>query len=318
MSLTRVKSTSDLMSIALQAERFAVKRYAQLAIAMRQAGNEPAAALFERMVIEEQEHERSLLAWMEKESIEFNPDVELVRWRDPQVSTTYNDEARDPDHSSPYRALAFAVNNEENAFRFYTHVAAESEDQAVRQYAEMLAREELGHAALFRVERRRAYHRERDARSQETRTDPAIIHGEADLLAVSLEIDRYLCAALSQFESDSPELADLARNTRKQIDAHESRLDELQPDYDESTAVKVATSFAQVNPKGAIPEDAVVGINTELHRLSVYCDQSFVFYDAVVENTVDESTMRTAQALSAAALDRISALRQVEGRTQVS
>ena len=124
------------------------------------------------MIIEEQEHERLLLAWMTKESVEPNPDIGPIRWRDPQVSTTYNDEARDPLYSTPYKALAFAVNNEENAFRFYTHVAAEADDETVRQYAEILAREELGHAALLRAERRLAFHAERDAGAAASTADP--------------------------------------------------------------------------------------------------------------------------------------------------
>ena len=161
MLSTKVKTTSDLMSIALQAEREAIRRYSELSVKMREAANEFAAALFERMVLEEQEHERLLLQWMAQEGIEENPKIDPVRWRDPNISTTYDDEARDPYQSSPYRALAFAVHNEEIAFRFYTHVAAESENETVRQYAEILAREELGHAALLRAERRLAYHAER-------------------------------------------------------------------------------------------------------------------------------------------------------------
>ena len=57
---TNVKTVSDLMSIALQAEREAIRRYSRLASNMREGNNESAAALFERMVIEEQEHERLL------------------------------------------------------------------------------------------------------------------------------------------------------------------------------------------------------------------------------------------------------------------
>ncbi len=169
---TNIKTTSDLMSIALQAEREAIRRYSQLSTDMRAAKNESTAALFERMVIEEQEHERLLLEWMAQEGIDENPETDPITWRDPNISTTYNDEARDPYQSSPYRALAFAVHNEEIAFRFYTHVAAESENEAVRKYAEVLAREELGHAALLRAERRRAYHAERNADIDRTRTQP--------------------------------------------------------------------------------------------------------------------------------------------------
>ena len=196
MLSTKVKTTRDLMSIALQAEREAIRRYSQLASSMREAGNESAAALFERMVTEEQKHERLLLTWMAKESIAVNPDIDPIRWRDPQVSTTYNDEARDPHYSTPYKALAFDVNNEENAFRFYTHVAAESDNEVVRKYAEILAREELGHVALFRAERRLAFHSERDINPAEAAPDPRPIQNEIELLATAISIDRYLAEAI--------------------------------------------------------------------------------------------------------------------------
>ena len=101
MLSTNVKTTSDLMSIALEAEREAIKRYTKLATMMRKGNNESSTALFERMVIEEVEHERLLLEWMKQEKIEVNPNIEPIKWSDPNVSTTYNDEAHDPFFSTP-------------------------------------------------------------------------------------------------------------------------------------------------------------------------------------------------------------------------
>ena len=63
---------------------------------------------------------------------------------------------------TPYRALAMAVRNEERAFAFWSYVAAYSEDPEIKQAAEAMAREELGHVSTLRKERRRAYHREHD------------------------------------------------------------------------------------------------------------------------------------------------------------
>jgi rubrerythrin len=311
MLSTKVKTTGDLMSIALQAEREAIKRYSQLASNMHEAGNESAAALFERMVTEEQEHERLLLAWMAKESIVLNPDIGPIRWRDPHVSTTYNDEARDPHYSTPYKALAFAVNNEENAFRFYTHVAAEADNEAVRQYAEILAREELGHAALLRAERRLAFHAEGNT-STDSATDPRTIQNEMELLASAIQIDRYLSDAISKIDTDSPQLAALARETRQQISNNEEALNSLAPDYREfASLIPMLLALAEVNE--VMTEDDSDRLGAELQRLSIYCDQSFAFYDAIVESTNDESMMRTAQTLTSFALDRISVLKQVTG-----
>jgi rubrerythrin len=307
MLSTRVKTTRDLMSIALQAEREAIRRYSQLAANMREAGNDSAAALFERMVNEEQGHERLLLAWMTKESVAPNPDIGPIRWRDPQVSTTYNDEARDPLYSTPYKALAFAVNNEENAFRFYTHVASEADDETVRQYAEILAREELGHAALLRAERRLAFHAERDASATPGTADPRTIQTETELLATAIAIDRYLDDALGKIDNDSAQLAALAGVTRQQISNNEDILNRLAPGYRKTAAAEIAMSLSQAAANEANSADEP----GELHRLSAYCDACFAFYDTIVETTADEEIMRSAQSLTSSALDRIGVLKRV-------
>lgn len=308
-----VKTTSDLMSIALQAEREAIRRYSELTVKMHEAKNESAAALFERMVAEEQEHERLLQEWMAQEGIEENPDIAPVKWRDPNISTTYDEEARDPYQSSPYRALAFAVHNEEIAFHFYTHVAAESENEAVCKYAEILAREELGHAALLRAERRRAYHAERDNNRVESVLDARMIHNESDLLTVAVYIDRYLLRAMNKLvESGSLEPAvasavkSLIESTQQQIDSHEEKLGK-EPVASQDT-VSMLKQFESYN---ADLDKQAKDLDSEIKRLWSCCDRSFAFYDSVVESTVDEAIMLVAQKLTASALDRIAVIKQV-------
>lgn len=315
MLSTKVKNTSDLMSIALQAEREAIRRYSQLTLDMRKAGNESAAALFERMVIEEQEHERLLLEWMAQEDIEENPEMAPVRWRDPNISTSYDEEARDPYQSSPYRALAFAVHNEEIAFRFYTHVAAESDNATVRKYAEVLAREELGHAALMRAERRRAYHIEREADTAEPRLDPRAVHNEADLLAVAIHIDHYLADAMNKIAATVPEIKNLARETRLQINRNENTLYDRSTNAGESLNPVIVDDLEQLD---AYIEKNANTADSSLQRVCACCDRSFAFYDAVVETATDEKVMLTAQKLTSSALDRIGALKQLLGSSYLS
>ena len=302
------------MSIALQAEREAIRRYSELTLKMREAANEFAAAVFERMVVEEQEHERLLLQWMAQEGIEENPEIEPVKWRDPNISTTYDDEARDPYQSSPYRALAFAVHNEEIAFRFYTHVAAESEDQAVRQYAEILAREELGHAALLRAERRLAYHAERDSNMVEPRLNSKAVHNAADLLAAAIHIDHHLANEMSKLAEKFPEVDALARKTRLQISSNENALDAEASNNKRPPGEEIISNLEQLASYNASMEKNDDSSNSSLHRLCACCDRSFAFYDAIVETTADESVMLTAQQLSSSALDRIGILKQALGK----
>lgn len=313
MLSTNVKTTSDLMSIALQAEREAIRRYSQLMVKMRKDGNESAAALFERMVIEEQEHERLLLEWMAQEDIEENPEITPIRWRDPNISTTYDEEARDPYQSSPYRALAFAVHNEEIAFRFYTHVAAESDNETVREYAEVLAREELGHAALLRAERRRAYHSERETDTAEPRFDPRAVHNEADLLAVAIHIDHYLADEMNKIAANVPEIKDLARETRLQVNSNENTLYDKSTKGGESLNSVITANLEQFD--SYIEKSAYTADSSSLQRVCTCCDRSFAFYDAVVETATDEKVMLTAQKLTSSALDRIAVLKQLLGNS---
>ncbi|MGD2160795.1 MAG: ferritin family protein [Gammaproteobacteria bacterium] len=306
MSSIHVNTIADLLSIALQAEHEAVRRYTQLAATMREGNNASAADLFERMVREEEEHERLLQQWMAQDNIPVNPAIGPVRWRDPHVSKVYNEEACDPYYSTPYRALAFAVHNEEIAFRFYTHVAANADDKEVRRYAEILAREELGHAALLRAERRRAYHAERMIRKRHTRLEPAAVHNIADLLTAAVEIESHLLNAMKTIEREIPAIAALASGTRQQIDDHRAQLDKLPaagPAIHRNLE-QIRQDNAQAQPEPDDP-DAVIA------QLYADSDHSFAFYDAVVERAADENVMLTAQALASSALDRIEALKQL-------
>ena len=306
------------MSIALQAEREAIRRYSELSTRMREAGNESAAALFERMVIEEQEHERLLLEWMARESIDENPDIGPIRWREPGVSTTYNDEARNPHHSTPYKALAFAVHNEEIAFRFYTHVASDSDNEVVRKYAEILAREELGHAALLRAERRRAYHAERNTGLAEPVLDPRSIHSEADLLAAAIHIDHRLADTMKMITTESPQLVALAREVQQQIRCNENALASLALNSKDLPGDAISSNLAQLESYQAHIEGKSDSHDSNLQRLSTYCDRSFAFYDAIVESAADEAIMLAAQRLTSSALDRIGIMKQIAGDAHTS
>lgn len=305
MLSTNVKTTGDLMSIALQAEREAIRRYTQLASSMREGGNENVAALFERMVVEEEEHERLLLEWMAQEGIDENPEIEPIKWKDPNVSTTYNDEARDPYYSSPYKALAFAVHNEEIAFRFYTHVAANSENETVRKYAEVLAREELGHAALLRAERRNAYHAEKESNQAQPKLDPKAIHNEADLLAAAIHIDRYLVEQMDNISATSPEIKSLSNETQQQISHNEDALD-----TQSAPSTNIKNNLEQLTLHNANMQEKFDDPELQLQRLWSCCDRSFAFYDTIVETAENEDVMLAAQKLTSSALDRIGKLKE--------
>lgn len=300
-----VESTRDLMTIALQAEREAIRRYSQLQKKMQQFDNLSATQLFQRMVDEEKAHESLLLQWMDKLQLDENPDIAPVSWRDPNVLAVYNEEARDPVYSSPYRALAFAVHNEEIAFSFYTHVAANTNNREIREFAEVLAREELGHAALLRSERRRAYHNERQHSQTEPRLNSEIVTTQGDLLQCAIFIDEYLASQLATLDT-----ADVTSklNTSIQQNIDECR-QQLQFWHQDNTAI--TASLDALSNYYKLLDFSEKPDTYKLCRLLANCDHAFSFYDGVVENSRDEETMLLAQKLSSLMLDRIALLKTV-------
>jgi len=310
MLSTNVKNTSDLMSIALQAEREAIRRYTELSENMKRANNESAAELFQRLIIEEQEHEHLLLAWMSKKNIVENPDIPPVSWRDPNIPTTYDNEARDPSYSTPYRALAFAVHNEEIAFRYYTHVAANSSNNEIREYAETLAREELAHAALLRAERRRAFHDERMADLKEPRLSSKDIHNEVDLFTFAAHTGEYILGKLQQLDFDSKQTPELCSQLEQLNRENEQKIISLTQQSTSPNELLTSTLhqldlFNDHILAKQKTDDAV------LLRILEMCDHEFSFYDSIVETTKDENILLVAQALSSTALNHIDAVKQL-------
>jgi len=292
------------MSIALYAEHEAIRRYIRLAEAMHSYGNQETAALFERMVEEEQEHERLIEEWAKLEGIKLRTDIGPVKWEDPQVPTDYDSDAVDPAHSTPYRALAFAVHNEERAFHFYTYVAATADDETVREYAETLAREELGHAALLRAMRRRAWRTEQEAGHEEPDVAPTIIHTLADLLAVASSAEHCLADNLAALADSHPGLEKARKAARVMLAGIEAQLKSAgNPGED---AVKAIESIENYKSKTAAESDDPDAL---LQRLRADSDRCFAFYDAVVTHAKDEAVMLAAQKLSQSVLERIDLLR---------
>lgn len=83
---------------------------------------------------------------------------------------------------------------------FWTYAAAHAPSEEIRQAAERLAREELGHVATLRRERRRAFHEMRHAEAGSVREDLPTLEGRLSELLIRIlrlhsEILRSGCAA---------------------------------------------------------------------------------------------------------------------------
>lgn len=175
-----VESLSDLLGLALALEREAVRRYRQLADLMERRGEVATAAVFRALMAEETAHTAGVENWIGELGLPA-PDAPAFVWRLPPEIAASWEELTGRTSLSPYQALSLAVLNEQRAFAFYSYIGAATGSEQVRIQAESLAREELGHAALLRRERRKAYRLDRAAAG--TRPAHAATPGDLDRLA---------------------------------------------------------------------------------------------------------------------------------------
>ncbi len=155
-------SLDELFALAHAMEQEAATRYTELAEDMRRQNKDELADVFANLAAAEREHVASVTRWSQSRQ-HRDPDPALVRWDAPETFEAETAaEIRTSRLMTPYRALAIAVRNEERAFAFWSYLAAYSEDVEIKNAAETMAREELGHVSMLRKERRRAYHREHD------------------------------------------------------------------------------------------------------------------------------------------------------------
>ncbi|WP_346657036.1 ferritin family protein [Bradyrhizobium sp. NBAIM20] len=157
-----LQSLDELFALAHAMEQEAANKYDSLADEMRGQGKNELAEVFTRLAAAERDHVDSVTSWSQSRRGK-SPDPALVRWEAPEpLPPDAAAEVRNSRLMTPYRALAMAVRNEERAFAFWSYLAAYSDDADIKKASEMMAREELGHVATLRKERRRAYHHEHD------------------------------------------------------------------------------------------------------------------------------------------------------------
>ncbi|GMP02425.1 ferritin-like domain-containing protein [Bradyrhizobium sp. TM239] len=165
-----LESLDELFALAHAMEQEAANRYESLAQDMRGQGKADIAEVFTRLAAAEREHVDSVTQWSQSRRGK-SPDPALVRWEAPEaLAPEAAAEVKTSRLMTPYRALAMAVRNEERAFAFWSYLAAYSKDPDIKRASEAMAREELGHVATLRKERRRAYHHEHERSSADAST----------------------------------------------------------------------------------------------------------------------------------------------------
>lgn len=271
-----IRSMDQLLAVASAMEQEAIAGYTKLAERMRQEGREELAEVFVRLVAEETEHLNNVVHWAH---VLGSGPLDVTAWEPPE---TFEDEGAGlvaPELLSAYRAFSMAVRNEERAFLFWTYVASQAPSDQLRLAAERMAREELGHVAILRRERRQAFHAQRAQRLAAPQGGEDMIGLERRLAAL-LERD----AAMS-LEGPAAEMRNLARQARARADS-----------------VKGA-SFADPPLLRSIAAGAI-------DRAAPLCELLLECYLDLADNLPDEADRNLAQTLAASAVHCLSALRQ--------
>ena len=194
-----LNSMDELLSQARAMEQEAIAGYHKLAERMRQANRPDLTAVFEALIREEEGHLGNVEHWIQK-----NTAVAVLD----QPSPMFDDEGTAfiaPELLDTYRAFAMAVRNEERAFVFWSYVSAHAASADMKTAAERMAREELGHVATLRRERRRAFH------YLKTKTVP----GNQDISALEMRLAHHLGDLAHQTAIENGEvLATLAQRAR--------------------------------------------------------------------------------------------------------
>ncbi|RUW75956.1 ferritin family protein [Mesorhizobium sp. M4B.F.Ca.ET.049.02.1.2] len=153
------RNVRQLLGLATAMEETAAQRYQGLAARMVKLNEREIAGTFSTLVEEQRDHVEEIAGRSRQLTGAQPPTPADPRGLPSEIARSW-DEAEASALLTPYRALGIAVDNEMLAFAYYSYVAAQSDDTAVRATAEWLAGKALDHAATLRDERRRAYRRQ--------------------------------------------------------------------------------------------------------------------------------------------------------------
>jgi hypothetical protein len=282
----------------------AAGRYAALAEDMESHGQSELAAVFEQLAIEQKALKRAVLsrsAWVGEGAVQAGP----AAWAGPEGAGDRDEEAQNPNLSTPYKALAFAVRNTEHAFRFYSYVAATATSDAMCALAEWLAMEELAQAAQLRRRRRQAYHARRAVGGAARSLNPLQVNSLADLLAAATIMERHIFRHLAGAAAAGADLLILVNQVRGHVDYLTHALSAC-GDPDPSSDWEIENLVEVGTPKMGGDEETR---SREIRLGLAESERAFAFYDTVVNTTSNEAVLFEAQRLSQDALQVIFTLR---------
>lgn len=249
-----LKSLDELFALANAMEQEAANRYASLAEDMRLQDKHSLAAIFDQLAAAEREHVDSVASWSHSR-LGRSPNPALVRWDAPETfDPQTTSEITTSRLMTPYRALSMAVRNEERAFAFWSYVAGFAEDPDIKKAAEAMAREELGHVATLRKERRRAYHDGRGRVSAGWQSDAAA-PGHVDAAALERRLAGHLAALEHRVDGASAHRAKELLQETMRISAQAAGIGQFPADLEQADAETIAEALADAYLEGAESSD---------------------------------------------------------------
>jgi rubrerythrin len=296
MDATEIRTVEELLAVALSHERHAAEAFTATARRMRDAGRPTVAALFDSLAGIERGHVKEL----ETLANSYGVDAGAL----PTVSSPRHNWADDVlvAGATLYDCLADAVRAEEQAFRFYAYVAANTEDERTRALAERLSLEELGHAADFRRKRRRAYHAH-ERRPTFWPPVPSAL-SSTQLMSIAAPREAALHAAFLRNAVHEPVLGTIAETAA-------ARLADLQGRH--GTPAPATTDADLPGGHAELALDRAEDRESVMRAALSDASGAFGFYDAVVDRTGDDdATLDLAQALAEMSIDRLRAVSDLQ------
>lgn len=279
-------SATELMAVGIAAEREAAVRYGECAAAMAAAGNTEVAATLRWLQLEKRNHGVTLA----RRAVELRLAPQAVAPQAAVVPTLDQMADEDVYTVTAYRMLAIAVRNEQRAFAYFAYVAAHAADPELRQLAEDLAHERLGHAATLRHERRKAWRRK--LRGSGCHPPPQS-HGELRSLASRLEGS--MAARHGALAEATTALGDLASaEVLRSVAAEAADL------FPAAKAAAPTTNAVLQAPAGACDL---------LRAALVDLEDAYDIYLRAAEGRAGEDAMKDAQRWAASALRRSGLIR---------
>lgn len=296
MVRSQVKTTRELLALALAFEQRAASRFRLMAARMREEGRDDLVRLFQGLAHEEDRHANKLRQMPEAVDLDAEapaqdlaPDLEAIS-RAPDAETLRQ--------LSVYDCLAEAVRNEVKTFDFFSYVAATAEDGGLQGLAENLAKEELEHANELRRVRRQAYHQLR--RLPGPWQKASAIETLNDLRTAAIRGEQVIAAHAGGLYRQLPVLEELSQSISDLLS---------QPPQDRSRPAEATSDRPDGSASRAAGEDRSPPDRDQRRAALDDAKEAFEFYDAVVASASREDVMLTAQALSTCALKRIQLLR---------